>query len=179
MSNFFWRCLRESKFTELLLSSISYTLSSKGYLAERALFAKLSLLLLIVLASEKAFFSPLVSCSLLVEQIHESKRPEVVLQQEDSQEQPPRPRKLRFTLYLSQSPFWRNRICYQGYIFFCSLSHLQKRSTDFFIYNIFFYIKNASNSILCYHSHFTMLNNSIQLWHSKTLDSPIFNILNS
>lgn len=37
----------------------------------KALFAKLFLLLLIVLASEKASFSPLVSCSLLVEQIHE------------------------------------------------------------------------------------------------------------
>lgn len=47
----------------------------------RALFAKLSLLLLIALASEKASFSPLASCSSLVEQIRESKRPELVLQQ--------------------------------------------------------------------------------------------------
>lgn len=46
----------------------------------KALFAKLFLLLLIVLASEKASFSPLVSCSLLVEQIHESRRSELALQ---------------------------------------------------------------------------------------------------
>lgn len=60
----------ESNFTELLPSSISYTPSSKGCLAGEVLSGKLSLFLLIVLASEKASFSPLVSCSLLVEQIH-------------------------------------------------------------------------------------------------------------
>lgn len=61
----------ESNFTELLPSSISYTLSSTGCLAGEVLSGKVSLFLRIVLASEKASFSPPVSCSLLVEQIHE------------------------------------------------------------------------------------------------------------
>lgn len=80
MHYFFWGCLRESRFRELLLSSISCTLSSRGCLVGRASFARCFLPLLSALASERASFSPLVSCSLLVEQIRESKRPELVLQ---------------------------------------------------------------------------------------------------
>lgn len=79
----------ESNFTELLPSSISYTLSSTGCLAGEVLSGKVSLFLRIVLASEKASFSPPVSCSLLVEQIHESGRPELVLQAGKQARNPP------------------------------------------------------------------------------------------
>lgn len=160
MRNFLWRCVRESKFTELLLSSISYTLSSKGYLVGRALSSKTSLLLLIVLASERASVSPLVSCSLLVERIHESRRSESVLQQEENLGTP----------QLSWGSLCPNlhpeETGFASKILFSSVICTTNRREEIFLN------ENVSNSILHYLSPITPLNDpkslkcfSVLLWH--------------
>lgn len=147
MHYFFWGCLRESRFRELLLSSISCTLSSRGCLVGRASFARCFLPLLSALASERASFSPLVSCSLLVEQIRESKRPELVLQNSLGT-----PQEWQGSLFICPSPHPEGAGIVKEVIFsslICTTNWTQIS---------FFFMKSASNSVLHYLSPFQLLN---------------------